>query len=56
MTCPAYIEQTAKLYNPKMKMDVLAIPPRADDTHVCCKWQLSRACTRPTIPNTFPST
>ncbi len=26
MTCPAYIEETAKLYNPKMKMDVLAIP------------------------------
>ena len=41
MTCPASIEETAKLYNPNMKMDVLAIPPRVDDTQVCCKWQLS---------------
>ncbi len=41
MTCPASIEETAKLYNPNMKMDVLAIPPRVEDTHVCCKWQLS---------------
>ena len=31
MTCPASIEETAKLYNPNMKMDVLAIPPRVDD-------------------------
>ncbi len=38
---PASIEETAKLYNPNMKMDILAIPPRVDDTHVCCKWQLS---------------
>lgn len=41
MTCPASIEETAKLYNPNMKMDVLAIPPRVDDGHVCCRWQLS---------------
>ena len=41
MTCPASIEETAKLYNPNMKMDVLAIPPRVDDGHVCCKWKLS---------------
>lgn len=41
MTCPASIEQTAKLYNPNMKLDVLAIPPRVDDTHVCCSWRLS---------------
>jgi hypothetical protein len=41
MTCPASIEETAKLYNPNMKMDVLAIPPRVDDDHVCCRWQLS---------------
>jgi hypothetical protein len=26
MTCPASIEETAELYNPNMKMDVLAIP------------------------------
>ena len=41
MTCPASIEETAKLYNPNMKMDVLAIPPRVDADHVCCRWQLS---------------
>ena len=41
MTCPASIEETAKLYNPNMKMDVLAIPPRVDDTHICCRWKLS---------------
>ena len=29
------------LYNPNMKMDMLAIPPRVDDSHVCCRWQLS---------------
>jgi hypothetical protein len=39
MTCPASIEETAKLYNPNV--NVLAIPPRVDDTHGCCKWQLS---------------
>ena len=41
MTCPASIEETAKLYNPNMKMEILAIPPRVDDTHVCCRWKLS---------------
>jgi hypothetical protein len=46
MTCPASIEETAKHYNPNMKMDVLAIPPRVDDTHVCCKWQFEHAHTR----------
>ena len=39
--CPASIEQTAKLYNPNMKMDILAIPPRPDSDHVCCVWKLS---------------
>ena len=39
--CPASIEETAKLYNPNMKMDILAIPPRVDDSHVCCVWKLS---------------
>jgi hypothetical protein len=41
VTCPASIEETAKLYNPNMKLDILAIPPRVDSDHVCCKWQLS---------------
>jgi hypothetical protein len=39
--CPASIEETAKLYNPNMKMDILAIPPRVDSDHVCCRWKLS---------------
>jgi hypothetical protein len=33
--------ETAKMYNPNMKVDILAIPPRVDDGNVCCKWQLS---------------
>ena len=39
--CPASIEETAKLYNPNMKMDILAIPPRVDADHICCRWRLS---------------
>ncbi len=39
--CPASIEETAKLYNPNMKMDILVIPPRVDSDHVCCRWKLS---------------
>lgn len=39
--CPASIEETAKLYNPNMKMDILAIPPRPGPDHVCCVWKLS---------------
>jgi hypothetical protein len=39
--CPASIEETAKLYDPNMKMDILAIPPRPDADHVCCRWRLS---------------
>ena len=39
--CPASIEETARLYNPNMRMDILAIPPRVDDDHVCCVWKLS---------------
>jgi hypothetical protein len=23
------------------RLDILAIPPRVDSEHVCCKWQLS---------------
>ncbi len=40
-TCPASSIETAKMYNPNMKVDILAIPPRVDDGNVCCKWQLS---------------
>ncbi len=40
-TCPASLIETAKMYNPNMKVDILAIPPRVDTENVCCKWKLS---------------
>jgi hypothetical protein len=40
-TCPASLIETAKMYNPNMKVDILAIPPRIDEGDVCCKWKLS---------------
>jgi hypothetical protein len=40
-TCPASLIETAKMYNPNMKVDILAIPPRVDKENVCCKWKLS---------------
>jgi hypothetical protein len=40
-TCPASLIETAKLYNPNMKVDILAIPPRVSSDNVCCKWRLS---------------
>jgi hypothetical protein len=40
-TCPASLIETAKLYNPNMKVDILAIPPRVSSENVCCKWKLS---------------
>ena len=40
-TCPASLIETAKMYNPNMKVDILAIPPRRDPGDVCCKWKLS---------------
>ena len=40
-TCPASLIETAKMYNPNMKVDILAIPPRRDEGDVCCKWRLS---------------
>jgi len=40
-TCPASFIGMAKLYNPNMKLDILAIPPRVDTEHVCCSWKLS---------------
>jgi hypothetical protein len=41
VTCPASIIETAKLYNPNMKVEILAIPPRVDKDEVCCRWRLS---------------
>ena len=29
-TCPASLIETAKMYNPNMKVDILAIPPRVE--------------------------
>jgi hypothetical protein len=40
-SCPAAIIETAKMYNPNMKVEILAIPPRVSKEHVCCKWRLS---------------
>lgn len=41
VTCPASIIETAKMYNPNMKVEILAIPPRVSNEHVCCRWRLS---------------
>lgn len=41
VTCPASIIETAKMYNPNMKVEILAIPPRAGKEYVCCRWRLS---------------
>ncbi|MDG2305526.1 MAG: hypothetical protein P8R42_12960 [Candidatus Binatia bacterium] len=40
-TCPKSMIVTTKMYNPNMKVDILAIPPRKDPGDVCCKWQFS---------------
>ncbi len=40
-TCPKSMIVTTKMYNPNMKVDILAIPPRVDPGNVCCKWQFS---------------
>ena len=40
-TCPKSMIVTTKMYNPNMKVDILAIPPRKDADDVCCKWRFS---------------
>jgi len=40
-TCPKSMIVTTKMYNPNMKVDILAIPPRKDTDDVCCKWRFS---------------
>jgi hypothetical protein len=40
-TCPKSMIKTTAMYNPNMKVDILAIPPRVDEGDVCCKWQFS---------------
>ncbi len=41
MICPPSLIETAKYYNPNMKIEVLAIPPRKSKDDVCCKFRLS---------------
>ena len=50
ITCPASIIETAKLYNPNMKVEVLAIPPESAKT----KSAASGGC--PFGTNQIPST
>jgi hypothetical protein len=40
-TCPKSMIVTTQMYNPNMKVDILAIPPRRDPGDVCCKWRFS---------------
>ena len=40
-TCPKSMIVTTRMYNPNMKVDILAIPPRVDPGNVCCKWRFS---------------
>jgi hypothetical protein len=40
-TCPKSMIVTTKMYNPNMKVDILAIPPRVDEGDVCCRWRFS---------------
>jgi hypothetical protein len=40
-TCPKSMIVTTKMYNPNMKVEILAIPPRKDPDDVCCKWRFS---------------
>ena len=45
VTCPASIIETAKMYNPNMQVEILAIPPRVSKDEVCCRWRLSMRAT-----------
>ena len=40
-TCPKSMVVTTKMYDPNMKVEILAIPPRVDPGNVCCKWRFS---------------
>ena len=40
-TCPKSMIVTTEMYNPNMKVEILAIPPRKDPDDVCCKWRFS---------------
>jgi hypothetical protein len=40
-TCPKSMIVTTAMYNPNMKVDILAIPPRVEEGDVCCRWRFS---------------
>jgi hypothetical protein len=40
-TCPKSMIVTTRFYDPNMKVDILAIPPRKAEGDVCCKWRFS---------------
>jgi len=40
-TCPKSMIVTTRLYDPNMKVEILAIPPRKAPGDVCCKWRFS---------------
>lgn len=40
-TCPKSMIVTTKMYDPNMKVEILAIPPRKNPGDVCCKWRFS---------------
>lgn len=40
-TCPKSMIETTRMYNPNMRVEILAIPPRRDPGDVCCKWRFS---------------
>jgi hypothetical protein len=40
-TCPKSMIVTTQMYDPNMKVEILAIPPRKDPGDVCCKWRFS---------------
>ena len=40
-TCPKSMIVTTKMYNPNMKVDIMAIPPRVESGDVCCQWKFS---------------
>ena len=40
-TCPKSMIVSTTYYDPNMKVDILAIPPRRNEGDVCCKWRFS---------------
>jgi len=40
-TCPKSMIVTTRMYDPNMKVEILAIPPRTDPGNVCCRWRFS---------------